>query len=94
MLNLHAPTPDTWIAKVGGSLEELLLDHAHCEKKAAGVAMNLLFSYVDHPDLARAMTGIVREELEHFELVLERSRNAVGPGASCGRRRMENAFMG
>jgi len=70
MLNLHAPTPDTWIAKVGGSLEELLLDHAHCEKKAAGVAMNLLFSYVDHPELARAMTAIVREELEHFELVL------------------------
>lgn len=72
MLNLHAPTPDTWITKVGSNLEELLLDHAHCEKKAAGVAMNLLFSYVDQPELARAMTGIVREELEHFELVLGR----------------------
>lgn len=70
MLNLHAPTPDAWISRVAGGIEELLLDHAHCEKKAAGVAMNLLFSYVEQPELARAMTGIVREELEHFELVL------------------------
>jgi tRNA-(ms[2]io[6]A)-hydroxylase len=33
--------------------------------------MNLLFSYVDHVDLARAMTEIVNEELEHFRLVLD-----------------------
>ncbi len=79
MLNLHAPTPATWIAKVGSNLEELLLDHAHCEKKAAGVAMNLLFSYVDHPELARAMTGIVREELEHFEMVLGRIQERGWP---------------
>jgi len=79
MLNLHAPTPATWIAKVGDNLEELLLDHAHCEKKAAGVAMNLLFSYVDQPELARAMTGIVREELEHFEMVLGRIQERGWP---------------
>lgn len=79
MLNLHAPTPATWIAKVGDNLEELLLDHAHCEKKAAGVAMNLLFSYVDLPELARAMTGIVREELEHFEMVLGRIQERGWP---------------
>lgn len=79
MLNLHAPTPATWIAKVGNNLEELLLDHAHCEKKAAGVAMNLLFSYVDQPELARAMTGIVREELEHFEMVLGRIQERGWP---------------
>ena len=72
MLNLHTPTPDHWFDKVKSNLEELLLDHAHCEKKAASVAMNLLFAYVEHPDLARAMTGIVREELEHFEMVMDR----------------------
>ena len=38
MLNLHAPTPQSWLPKVSANLEELLLDHAHCEKKAAGVA--------------------------------------------------------
>ena len=33
--------------------------------------MNLLFSYVDHVRLARAMTEIVNEELAHFQLVLD-----------------------
>lgn len=78
-MNLHAPTPDAWISRVSGEIEELLLDHAHCEKKAAGVAMNLLFSYVDQPELARAMTGIVREELEHFELVMEKIQERGWP---------------
>jgi tRNA-(ms[2]io[6]A)-hydroxylase len=71
MLSLQAPTSARWLAQVDAGLDEILVDHAHCEKKAAGVAMNLLFSYVDHVDLARAMTEIVNEELEHFRLVLD-----------------------
>lgn len=71
MLSLQAPTAARWLAQVDAHLDEVLIDHAHCEKKAAGVAMNLLFSYVDHVDLARSMTEIVNEELEHFRLVLD-----------------------
>jgi len=71
MLSLQSASTGRWLAQVDGHLDELLIDHAHCEKKAAGVAMNLLFSYVDHTDLARAMTEIVNEELEHFRLVLD-----------------------
>ena len=71
MLGLHAPTTARWLAQVDADLDAILVDHAHCEKKAAGVAMNLLFSYVDHVDLARAMTEIVNEELGHFRLVLD-----------------------
>ena len=71
MLNLHVPTPPRWLPQVSANLEELLIDHAHCEKKAAGVAMNLLFAYVDAPELVRAMTAIVQEELSHFHLVLD-----------------------
>jgi len=71
MLSLQSASTDRWLAQVDDDLEEVLIDHAHCEKKAAGVAMNLLFSYVDHPDLARAMTEIVVEELEHFRMVLD-----------------------
>src|SRR5262245_33685190 len=69
MLNLHAPTPDRWLTQVEGRLDLLLVDHAHCEKKAAGVAMNLLFAYVEHAELTRAMTEIVQEELDHFHQV-------------------------
>ena len=71
MLNLHAPTSERWLLQVRGGLEELLIDHAHCEKKAAGVAMGMLFAYVENTDLCRAMMEIVREELEHFQLVLD-----------------------
>src|SRR5436305_15261778 len=71
MLNLLGETPARWLHQVDGHLEELLLDHGHCEKKAAGVAMNLLFAYVDHGPLVRAMTEIVQEELAHFHQVLD-----------------------
>jgi tRNA-(ms[2]io[6]A)-hydroxylase len=71
MLSLQSASTARWFAQVDTSLDEILIDHAHCEKKAAGVAMNLLFSYVDNVALARAMTEIVNEELEHFRLVLD-----------------------
>ena len=71
MLSLHTPSSARWLAQVDAGLEEILVDHAHCEKKAAGVAMNLLFSYVDQAHLARELTEIVTEELEHFRLVLD-----------------------
>ena len=71
MLSLQSATSARWLAQVDAGLDDVLVDHAHCEKKAAGVAMNLLFSYVDHVPLARAMTEIVNEELEHFRMVLD-----------------------
>lgn len=71
MLSLQSASGARWLAQVDAHLDDILIDHAHCEKKAAGVAMNLLFSYVDHVPLARAMTEIVNEELAHFQLVLD-----------------------
>jgi tRNA-(ms[2]io[6]A)-hydroxylase len=49
----------------------VLIDHAHCEKKAAGTALNLIFHYVEDRELCREMTAIVAEELEHFHMVLD-----------------------
>ena len=71
MLSLQSASAARWFAQVDAALDEILIDHAHCEKKAAGVAMNLLFSYVDNVAVARAMTEIVTEELEHFRLVID-----------------------
>lgn len=71
MLHLHCPTPDRWFEQVEPQLEALLLDHAHCEKKAAGTAMNLIFAYVDRTDFVRALKEIVVEELDHFQQVLD-----------------------
>ena len=52
-------------------LPSILIDHAHCEKKAAGTALNLIFAYVENIELCREMTEIVNEELEHFHMVLD-----------------------
>jgi tRNA-(ms[2]io[6]A)-hydroxylase len=71
MLSLTTPTSDTWLKSVQENVEDLLLDHAHCEKKAAGTAMNLIFAYVDRVDFVRDLSDIVQEELAHFLLVLD-----------------------
>lgn len=71
MLNLKSTSSDRWLAQVKANLPAVLLDHAHCEKKAAGTAMNLMFVYAGHLDLCREMADIVVEELEHFRLVVD-----------------------
>lgn len=70
MLHLQSVSPARWLTQVAEHLDEILIDHAHCEKKAAGTAMNLLFAYVEHLDVCRAMTEIINEELDHFHQVL------------------------
>jgi tRNA-(ms[2]io[6]A)-hydroxylase len=71
MLHLKSQTGSRWLRQVDEHLDEILIDHAHCEKKAAGTAMNLLFAYVDDTELCRRLTEIVQEELEHFHMVLD-----------------------
>ena len=71
MLHLHTASPDRWLAQVKSHLSEILIDHAHCEQKAAAAAMDLMFDYVENDELCREMIGIVNEELEHFQLVLK-----------------------
>jgi len=70
MLNLHAPSHPAWLPTALEALDDVLLDHAHCEKKAASTAMSLLFRYPDHLELQRPLSELAREELAHFELVL------------------------
>ena len=69
MLHLQSTSSARWIAQVDQSLSDILIDHAHCEQKAASTAMDLMFDYVENEDLCQEMSEIVREELEHFELV-------------------------
>ena len=68
---LACPTPDAWLDNALARLPTLLIDHANCEKKAAGTALGLLYRYVDKPALLRKLSRLAREELRHFEQVLE-----------------------
>lgn len=51
-------------------MDEVLLDHAHCEKKAAGAAIKLLFSYPHHRFLQEPLAELAEEELGHFRQAL------------------------
>ena len=66
---LSSPTPDAWVKKALNSLELLLIDHAHCEKKAATTAISLIHKY-PHFNLAKTLSPLAREELLHFEQVI------------------------
>jgi tRNA-(ms[2]io[6]A)-hydroxylase len=70
MLNLAVSTEPGWARRALAEPGELLLDHAHCEKKAAGVAIRLLFQYPQHAFLQTPLSRLAREELGHFEQVL------------------------
>jgi tRNA 2-(methylsulfanyl)-N6-isopentenyladenosine37 hydroxylase len=67
---LRAATPQRWFQQAAADVDTLLIDHAHCEKKAAGTALGLLYRYVDRPELLQTLSRLAREELRHFEQVL------------------------
>ena len=67
---LLCETPDSWIQAALREPELLLIDHANCEKKAAGTALNLMYRYVDDYNLLNKMSRLAREELRHFEQVI------------------------
>lgn len=72
MLRLKSPTRERWLEQVRQDLPSILIDHAHCEKKAAGVALNLIFAYGARTEqICRELAEIVVEEMEHFRLVLD-----------------------
>lgn len=70
MLHLASETRPDWLAQALGALPTILIDHAHCEKKAASTAMSLLFKYPKNQAMLVPLSELAREELEHFEQVL------------------------
>ncbi|MEY4763237.1 MAG: hypothetical protein RLZZ200_3094 [Pseudomonadota bacterium] len=68
---LRVATPEAWVAAAALNWQDLLRDHANCEKKAASTALALLFAYPDDRRLAQRLARLAREELRHFEQVDE-----------------------
>jgi len=69
---LRARTAPAWFDLAVQRPDELLLDHANCEKKAASTALALMFAYPEDFELANRMSRLAREELRHFELVQQK----------------------
>lgn len=82
MLGLVVPTDDDWVRLALADLPRILVDHAHCEMKAATNAMSLVTRYPDDMPLVVALTALAQEELLHFSQAVGFLRErglALGP---------------
>lgn len=71
MLKLKSKSSAEWVRTAVANIDSILLDHVHCEKKAAATAMSLLNRYPDRAFLVERMVALAIEELQHFERVLK-----------------------
>jgi tRNA-(ms[2]io[6]A)-hydroxylase len=72
MLCLKVPTDSAWVDEALRDIDAVLADHAHCEMKAASNALSLAARHPGDATLVRALAELAREEIDHFERVLER----------------------
>jgi tRNA-(ms[2]io[6]A)-hydroxylase len=79
---LAVPTPAAWLPLALSEFDAVLIDHAHCEKKAAASAIALVNQYPDNPNLVRRCIGLAQEELRHFKQV---HRILIGRGLTLTR---------
>lgn len=68
---LGAKTPKNWLVAAMKELPTIIQDHANCEKKAAGTAMNLIFRYEFAHELQCKLAQLIREEMLHYEQVIK-----------------------
>ncbi|WP_152287258.1 tRNA-(ms[2]io[6]A)-hydroxylase [Flavicella marina] len=86
MLGLKLPTDPRWVNIAEKNIDEILIDHAHCEQKAASTAISLLVSFPEYTDLVQEMIALVKEEMSHYKLVLDR---LIARGKTMGRDRKD-----
>lgn len=75
MLGLQLATDPRWVKIVEKNIEEILVDHAYCEQKAASNAISLIVQYPQYTDLVEAMTAICQEEMEYFQMVFQKLKD-------------------
>ncbi|MEM6843397.1 MAG: tRNA-(ms[2]io[6]A)-hydroxylase [Bacteroidota bacterium] len=86
ILNLKLPTDPRWVVMADKNLEEILVDHAYCEQKAASSCISLIIQFSNRQKLVDVLSPIVAEEWEHFQRVLEQIRKR---GFTLGRTRTD-----
>lgn len=71
VLGLELPTDPRWVDIAGMQIEDILVDHAYCEQKAASSCISLIVQYPDKERVTEVLTPVVAEEWSHFERVIE-----------------------
>ena len=74
MLHLKLPTDPRWVRIAEMQIEDILVDHAYCEQKAASSCISLIIRFNELEELVDTLTPIVAEEWGHFERVLDQLR--------------------
>lgn len=69
MLGLKLPTDPRWANIAEKNIDDILIDHAWCEQKAASTAISLIINYPEYPELVQAMIELTEEEMSHFKMV-------------------------
>lgn len=69
MLCLERATDPSWLACALSHLDRVLVDHAHCEHKAAVTALAFVSRYPDDPELVLRLSALASEEAEHLHRV-------------------------
>ena len=70
MFCLRVPTDPSWAKQAVNDLDAILVEHAHCEMKAANNALSLVLRHPGNLAFVRALTDLAREELDHFRRVV------------------------
>jgi tRNA-(ms[2]io[6]A)-hydroxylase len=70
MFCLKVASDPGWADCAEASIANVLVDHAHCEMKAATNAMSLAARHPQDLETVRALTALAREELDHFDRVV------------------------
>ena len=86
MLHLKLPTDPRWVDIAQMQIEDILVDHAYCEQKAASSCISLIVRFNDLEYLVDTLTPIVAEEWGHFERVMEQLKKR---GMKFGRQRKD-----
>jgi tRNA-(ms[2]io[6]A)-hydroxylase len=69
MLCLKNNTNPAWVDIAVQNMEAIMIDHAHCERKAASNGISMILRYPEKVELVKAMIDLVDEEMEHFRFV-------------------------
>lgn len=68
---LQFATPQAWVNTVLSDFDTFLCDHASAEKKASGMAINMISHYPDRTELVNVMSELAIEELNHYREVIK-----------------------
>jgi tRNA 2-(methylsulfanyl)-N6-isopentenyladenosine37 hydroxylase len=86
MLGLKLPTDPRWVNIAEKNIEDILVDHAYCEQKAASTGISLIIQFPERERLVETIMPIVAEEWTHFRMVIKELQKR---GFKLGKKRID-----